>query len=316
MLCPYFAPKEPTMIQDTKTILLASDFSQSSQRAFDAAVQLARTFDAKLHILHVNEEDSTFEGHNSEEITHFLNDIARRRSEWMDRFEAAARDVGVAAVSVLREGKPAETIIEEADGLDAGVIVIGTQGLHGLGNMLPGSVARKVLRGTKRAVMVVSRMAGVAPLSAQANFENVIYPTDFSEASKKGLSSCEAILDKTGANLTLVNILRMPRVIPVMPGEAMVAVPFKAVDHLTARLENQMSELQAHLGREKVNSEIGVHADPAQGISEMAAHGGVDLIIMPRHSSHGVGSYFFGSTAERLVKMAPVPVLLFTPEES
>jgi nucleotide-binding universal stress UspA family protein len=304
------------MIQDTKTILLASDFSQSAQRAFDAAVQLARIFDAKLHILHVNEEDSAFEGHNSEEITHFLDDIARRRSEWMERFETSARDAGVDAVSVLREGKPAEAIIAEAEALDAGVIVMGTQGLHGLGNMLPGSVARKVLRSSQRPVMVVSRMAGVAPLSAKASFENVIYPTDFSEASKRGLRDCEAILDKTGANLTLVNILRMPRVLPMMPGEAMIAVPFKAVDHLTARLENQMSELQAHLGRKKVNSEIGVHSDPAVGIAEMAAHGGVDLIIMPRHSSHGMGAYFFGSTAERLVKIAPVPVLVFSPAES
>ncbi len=303
------------MIQDTKTILLATDFSQSAQRAFDAAVQLARTFGAKLHILHVNEEDSAFEGHNSEEITHFLNDIARRRAEWMDRFEASARDAGIPAVSVLREGKAAEVIVDEADGLDAGVIVIGTQGLHGLGNMLAGSVARKVLRSSKRPVLVVSRMAGVAPLSAKASFENIIYPTDFSEASKKGLTDCEAILDKTGANLTLVHILRLPRVLPMLPGEAMISVPYKAVDHLTDKLENEMSELQAYLGRDKVKSEIGVHADPAVAIAEMAGHGGIDLIIMPRHSSHGIGEYFFGSTAERLVKIAPVPVLVFTPKE-
>ena len=159
-------------------------------------------------------------------------------------------------------------------------------------------------------------MAGVAPLSAKASFENIIYPTDFSESSKRGIADCEGILDKTGANLTLVHILRLPRVLPVLPGEAMISVPHKAVDHLMDLLKTQMAALQAHLGREKVNSELGMHADPAVGIAEMAGHGGVDLIIMPRHSSHGIGDYFFGSTAERLVKMAPVPVLEFTPRVS
>lgn len=304
------------MIQDTKTVLLATDFSQTSQRAFDAAVQTARTFNAKLHILHVNEENAVFEGHDSEEITHFLNDIAHRRADWMERYEASARAAGIAAVSVMREGSPAETILAEAEGLDAGVIVMGTQGLHGLGNMLPGSVARKVLRNSLRPVLVVSRVAGVAPLSTEGSFESVVYPTDLSKTSLAGLKTCEAILDKTGAKLTLVNILRMPRLIPVMPGEAMIAVPGKAIDHLMARLEMQMSELQAQLGRERVDSEIGVHSDPAQGIAEMSAHAGVDLIVMPRHSSHGMGAYFFGSTAERLVKIAPVPVLVFSPQES
>lgn len=304
------------MIQDDKSILLATDFSQTSQRAFDAAIRLARTFNAKLHILHVNEEDSVFEGHDSEEITHFLNDIARRRTEWMQRYEASARAAGVEAESLLRDGSPAETILAEADKLDAGLIAMGTQGMHGLGNMLPGSVTRKVLRNCKLPMLVVSRMAGVAPAGNEGTFESVVYPTDFSDACISGLKACETVLDKTGARLTLVNILRMPRVIPILPGEPMMAVPAKAVDHLTERLEKQMAELAADIGRERVDSEIGVHSDPAQGIAEMASHGGIDLIVMPRHSSHGMGAYFFGSTAERLVKIAPVPVLLLGTSDS
>ncbi len=299
--------------QDIKTILLASDFSQTSQRAFDAAVRLARSFGASLHIVHVNEEDTIFEGHDSNEITHFLEDIAGRRNQWMIYYEANAKEAGVDAVSVLREGKPAEMIMREADAVDAGVIVMGTQGLHGLGNMLPGSVARKVLRTTERPVMVISRDAGVAPSASEGSFEKIVYPTDFSDASRAGLKTCEMLLDKTGASLTLVHILRLPRMMPGLPGEPLLAIPSKSVDHLSSKLEGQMEEFRAHIGAERVDSEIGVHADPADGIAEMSAHAGVDLILMPRHSSHGVGAYFFGSTAERLAKIAPVPVLFFTP---
>ena len=299
--------------QDIKTILLASDFSQSSQRAFDAAVRLARTFGARLHIVHVNEEDEIFEGHDSKEIAHFLEDIAGRRSEWMSHYEANAKEAGIDAVSVLREGSPADTIMKEAEAIDAGVIVMGTQGMHGLGNMLPGSVARKVLRSSERPVMIISRDAGVAPCTSGGTFEKIVYPTDFSDASRAGLKACEMMLDKTGANLTLLHVLRLPRMMPGLPGEPLLAIPSNAVEHLSEKLEGQMNEFKSHVGSERVDSEIGVHADVADGISEMSAHAGIDLIIMPRHSSHGVASYFFGTTAERLAKIAPVPVLLFSP---
>jgi nucleotide-binding universal stress UspA family protein len=203
--------------------------------------------------------------------------------------------------------------MQEAEDVDAGVIVMGTQGLHGLGNMLPGSVARKVLRTSERPVMIISRDAGVAPCTSEGTFEKIVYPTDFSDPSRAGLKACEMMLDKTGANLTLMHVLRLPRMMPGLPGEPLLAVPAKSVDHLSERLERQMNAFKAHLGSERVDSEIGVNADVADGIAEMSAHAGVDLILLPRHSSHGVAAYFFGTTAERLAKIAPVPVLLFTP---
>lgn len=297
----------------TSSILLAIDFSQTSQRAFDAALRMARCFAARVHILHVNEEDALFGGHSSDELNGFVKNIVARRADWMNRFEERAREMEVNAVAIMEEGDPATVILQQADKVEAGIIVIGTQGAHGLGNMLPGSVARKVLRRAERPVLVVSRSAGVAPADGGGSFEHIVYPTDFSEASRRGLDLCEQIAEVTNAKTTVINVLRMPRIFPSLPGEPMLALPFRAVDHLEDRLKAQMAELVAHLGQ-RVESEIGVHTDPAEGICEMAAHGGVDLIVMPRHSSHGVSSFVFGSTAERLVTIAPVPVLLFTPK--
>ena len=44
--------------------------SQTSKRAFDAAVRMARAFGARLHLLHVNEEEQYFLGHDAAEVTH------------------------------------------------------------------------------------------------------------------------------------------------------------------------------------------------------------------------------------------------------
>ncbi len=296
-----------------KTILLAVDFSQPTQRAFDAAIRAARTFGAALIILHANEEDSLFGGHSSEELTNFLDDIVRRRTDWMSTFEQQAAELGVRARSILRDGDPAETILQVAEETDADLIVIGTQGARGLVSVLPGSVAKKVLRGADRPIMVISRMAGVAPAESGGSFERIVYPTDFSEASRAGLRVAELLVDKTDAALTLVNVVRLPRIIPSLPGEPPIMLPDRAVEHLQENFEKQMEELVAELPGDEIDSVVAVNADPAGGICDIASQSGVDLIVIARHSKHGAGSMVFGHTAEKVVKTAPVPVLLFNP---
>ena len=299
--------------EPVQSILLATDFSQPSKRAFDAAVRMAHTLGAKLHILHVNEEESIFGMHGSEELSHFVDDIARRRSEWMKTYESTARECKVESQSWLREGDPAEAILALADEVDAGIVVTGTQGARGLGNLLPGSVAKKLFRKAQRPMLVVSRMAGVAAAESGGSFEHIIYPTDFSDASRAGLQVAVKMADKCSARLTLVNVIRMPRLIPSLPGEAAIVLPNRAVEHLRESMEREMSALLASMDSDRVGSDIGVHANPAEGIAEMAASNGADLIVIPRHSSHRPGTYIFGHTAENLAKMAPTPVLLFNP---
>ena len=41
----------------------------------------------------------------------------------------------------------------------------------------------------------------------------------------------------------------------------------------------------------------------------------IDLIVIPRHSHRSVAGYFFGRTAENLSRIAPCPVLAFSPNE-
>lgn len=297
----------------TDAILLAIDFSQPSKRAFDAAVRMCRALGAKLHILHVNEEETIFSGHSSAELTQFMSEIVERRAGWMASLEKSARDMGIEAESLMKEGDPARTIIEVADSIDAGMIVMGTQGARGLGSVLPGSVAKKTLRRSHRPVMVVSRMAGVAPAGTGGTFEHIAYPTDFSPASRSGLQVAKMMVDKTGARLTLVNILRLPRFIPSLPGEPPIMVPRTSTADLQKRLQAQLAEMIEGVG-DRVDAELGVHADPAQGISEVVSQSDIDLIVIPRHSSHKVSGTLFGTTAENLAKIGPVPVLLFSPK--
>ncbi len=298
--------------EGVRSLLLAVDFSQTSKRAFDAAIRMARTFRATLHLLHVNEEEHSLGGHDSSELARFVGDIARRRAEWMTGFERRARDLGIAANATMRDGDPAETILRTAEELGVGMLVLGMHGAREA-RILPGSVARKVLRHAERPVLVVSHMAGVAPAESGGTFESIVYPTDLSEGSRAGIRVARIIAQRTDARLTLAHVVRIPRIIPALPGEVSIMFPPDVGTGLELERRAELEELVDAVGDDRVECDLLVDEDPAQGICSLASESGHDLIVLPRHSVHRLGCLLFGHTAEHVARMAPVPVLLFSP---
>jgi nucleotide-binding universal stress UspA family protein len=132
-----------------KNVLVATDFSEPSTAALDYGRELARTYEATLHVLHVTEDlrwrfaaDATpaFPADAQEEI----EASARARTNALltdeDRAQLHARAAVQTAVS------PAESIVEYAKTQAADVIVIGTHGRSGFSRVLMGSVAERVVR--------------------------------------------------------------------------------------------------------------------------------------------------------------------------
>ena len=296
-----------------QNVLLATDFSDHGRRAFDAAIRAARLWGARLHILHVNEEEASFGGHGSAELTRFMEAIVRRRVEWMASFEAIAREQGVEAEAITRHGVASETILRVADTIDAGLIVMGTTGARVIHRWITGSTAKRVLRQAERPVLAISPNARVAPPEEGGTFSHIVYPTDLSPASHAGLELAERFIDWTGARLSLVNVLRVPTFIPSLPGEPPIVLPSGAAAGLEARLAGELAGVADRLKATDVRTFIEIHADTAEGIADVAEREEADLVLISRHGERSVGSFLFGRTAENLSKIAPAPVLLFTP---
>lgn len=131
---------------DFKHVLVATDFSSSSERAVDVAVKLAAAFDAKLTLLHVWQipvypyMDFVL---SSAELLRSVEEAAQQR------LAAALGELqkrSPAARSLLKMGIPWEQILATAKEEQADVIVMGTHGHRGLQHLLLGSVAEKVVR--------------------------------------------------------------------------------------------------------------------------------------------------------------------------
>jgi nucleotide-binding universal stress UspA family protein len=140
-----------------ETVLVATDGSESVERAVTVALDLAARFEARVETLYVLDEDELGGSPERvrEELRYALQETggealveARRR--------AAAR--GVEVTTAVREGRPADEILTHARESDADVVATGTRGRHGEHRLLVGSVAERVVRSCPVPVLTVRRL--------------------------------------------------------------------------------------------------------------------------------------------------------------
>ena len=131
-------------------ILVAIDGSKPSTQALEMAIEMAKKFDAKLHLIHVVREMQL-----PPELQHFaelesvrgtrqdvLNTIGERL---VNQGKRVAETNGVTSVeSDIGTGDPANAIIGYANRNGIDLIVLGSRGLGQVEGMLMGSVSRKV----------------------------------------------------------------------------------------------------------------------------------------------------------------------------
>lgn len=139
-----------------KRILVPLDFSASSTRALDYACELAKKFDAALHLVHVCEVPSMMTGS--------MDAYAIAYTDWSQRLgDEAERELeklrprltGVKVSSEVLFGNPARAIVTAARTSDVDLIVMGTHGHGPLMHVVMGNVAERVVRTADCPVLTV-----------------------------------------------------------------------------------------------------------------------------------------------------------------
>ncbi len=144
---------------EIKTILVATDFSESATNAIETAVEFAKKFEAQLVVLHAYRVEIPM----ASPMTaggYVLPDgfFEQLGSHAREQVEATAREIearGVKASGVAVEQSAAIAIVEEAQTRPADLIVMGTRGLTGLKHVALGSVADRVARTAPCPVLTV-----------------------------------------------------------------------------------------------------------------------------------------------------------------
>jgi nucleotide-binding universal stress UspA family protein len=149
----------PIMSIFPTTILLATDGSEEAQLAATTAADLAQKTNSELHLITVGPDYPLYE--LPEHPADFEDVLRKNRREAKEMLEQQAKRIEEWGASVkethLREGRAAEEIVELAEEIGAGLIVMGSRGHGRLRRALMGSVSDAVVRHAHCPVTIVRK---------------------------------------------------------------------------------------------------------------------------------------------------------------
>lgn len=137
-------------------VLLAHDGSQQSDKALEMAVTLCEKFGGQLVLLTVVPELCLLTEEISPSDCELVSNVmlADGRGALQHAVDKAVAK-GIQPETLIRQGRPAESIVETAKEIDAGIIVVGSTGKHGASKAFWGSVSAKVAEYAQQTVVIV-----------------------------------------------------------------------------------------------------------------------------------------------------------------
>ena len=136
-------------------------------------------------------------------------------------------------------------------------------------------------------------------------FKKILYPTDFSEASYQALKAANELAAHFSAELSIVHVVS-----PVVQTSPDFAPGALALQEMEASAEKSLQEVvKQRVSKELHVRQIVVLGEAADKIIRMSEEEKVDLIVIATHGQTGWRHLVFGSVAEKVVQLAPCPVL-------
>jgi nucleotide-binding universal stress UspA family protein len=139
-------------------------------------------------------------------------------------------------------------------------------------------------------------------------FKHILIPTDFSTPAERALDVGLELARRFDARVSIMHAYQFLVPLPYM---AAVALPF---EEIAARAEQHMAAEVAKVRARYAKCESVLRpGTPADEIVGAALDAGADLIVLGTHGRRGVSHAILGSTAERVVRTSPIPVLTVGP---
>jgi|FaiFalFF_MnMetaG_3_1042247.scaffolds.fasta_scaffold01230_5 nucleotide-binding universal stress UspA family protein len=292
-----------------ETILVAHDGSPAAETTLPAAALLARLFSVPVVLVRVLETMRPFYDPRHGEVIWLSEDEPRLEIPPEELFAAQLsilRERGITAVAVVRLGKPADELVEEARAWPAPVLVLGSHGRGGVGRAVIGSVTDRVVRTASCPVLVV-RAGG----PALERIEHVLVPLDGSPRAERALPYAIALAERAGARLTLARVAETHRELllewrgrPIAPAtqERLAAIEEEAAHYLDAIRERIPAGIRVQL--------LQLSGDPKRQLVAAVARERTDLVVLTTRGKGGLERWLLGSVTERLLTATRVPLFI------
>lgn len=138
-------------------------------------------------------------------------------------------------------------------------------------------------------------------------FKTILVPYDFSDLSVVAVRKALELVDSHGQ-------IKLVHVTPFPTSDYGLVVSSLSRKEMITSLEESLRQSLATNDLPELSSEI-TFGDPGSRIAELAGTYGTDLIVISSHGHTGLTRLLLGSVAERVVRLAPCPVLVLRDAE-
>ena len=287
-------------------VLVPVDFSEPSRKAVTYGLTLAGQFNARLILAHIVPESSALLYAIPTQLLEIEKEQYAKAVAEIRNLVPTEYTAKVNLQTIVKIGNIEQELlgIVREEGID--VVVIGTHGRRRLSRWFIGSVTEHMLRHVPVPVLTVSHVESEEHAIGLAALNRILYATDLSESSSIGLKYAIELARAARAQLTVMHVVDDGDW--MLWGVAVIAHLDRA--KLVAELRQKLDDLvkqEKALGVE-IETLI-VEGKPFRKILEIADNRSIDVIVLNLQSKSIVERALLGSTAERVVRLARMPVL-------
>ena len=282
-------------------ILLATDGSESASQAAKAAANFAKSTRSELHVAVAAVMPNWFfaeaEAEYGKEEEYYERKAVELLEQEVGKLESLGAEV---AGSHYKIGEADVEVVELAEELEAGLVVVGSRGNSPLKRAVLGSVSDSIVRHAHCPVLVVR-----GSVAENLFPSKVVLAVDGSQESEAAASTTVELVKSTGTELHVIHA-----------GPTASESPYPSsyrAESAESFFERKFLEDKVQQLKEETGSEVHAHftlGKPEKKIVEFAEEVEADLIILGSRGHGGVKRALMGSVSDAVVRHAHCPIMV------
>jgi nucleotide-binding universal stress UspA family protein len=282
-----------------RTILCPVDFFPASDAAVSYAAGLVANYEATIRLLHVITPIAAGAYEYAIDTAELVASMEESSMAQMNKLVAGMKESGVVAEPEVRLGDVYDEIKRDIELLKPDLVVMGTHGRRGVQRWFIGSTTEKLLRHIP--VPLVTMSAAREKPWREPRFKRILVATDFSDGTADALAYAFSVAQQNESEVVLLHVL----------DDISMDSVGKYRDLLIGGVRKQLEDL--------VLPEAGNWYDIVTRVETGAPYRVIlrtikderpDLLVMNIHGKGMLDRALLGSTAERVVRAAPCPVMM------
>lgn len=276
-----------------KNILLANDFSDTSELALKYAVEFSAKLKAKLTVIHIHDISALIA--NPTEIPYFPNKngeyLEAQKKKMNEQFLFVAGEKANHIdiyFDALEHTSVSMAIVEKTEECKTDLLVMGAHGKRKLQEFLLGSNTKSIIRECQCAVFVV-------PLGARFSIpEKIVFASDL------GVDNFEAlhVLTKFAKNFNSKIIILH------------IATDYESFS--LNRMNDFKKQLSSEMNNTNLNFEFLLSNDINERLDEFIRDNNIQLITMVEHENKGFFKRLFQSDhVKNMISLSEIPILCY-----